>query len=364
MRTLRNYVLKELLGPFFISLAVFTFVMVIGNVMKMTDMVINKGVNPILMAKVFSAFIPYLLSYTLPMAILASIVMCFGRLASDNEVVAMKASGISIYRIGFPVIVFAFILSLFQVYLNDTIITRSHYFINKTVKEIGLKNPIAYLEPGVFIKDFKDHIIFIYGINGNKLENIRVYRLQEDNPTRTIIAQGGEITTFPEKSTVLLKLINGTIDEPNPKNPNLYYKVNFKNYNLTLDLSEELVDVNVTKKPKDMSIKELKAEALTMKASNIKPTPLIIEIHKKIALAFSSFVFALVGLPIAINTRRREKSVAFGLSLIIMLSYYGIFIAGEALALKEIMPPYLGLWAANVIFLAAGISLYVRIAEC
>ena len=363
MRILRNYILKEFAGPFLISLAVFTFVMVAGNIVKMADMIINKGVSPFSMLKIFLALIPYLLSYTLPMAMLTATIMCFGRLASDNEVVAMKASGISLYRIGFPVIIFAFLVSLFQVYLNDSIIARAHYYARHIIKEVGLKNPAAYLEPGTFIKDFKDHIIFIYSINGNKLTNVRIYKVQENAPTRTIIAQKGEFISFPGKDIIMLKLMNGTADEPNPKNPNVFYKVNFKRYNLTLDLSGKLSDAKVGKKSKDMSIKELKEEILAMKAQNVKPTPLITEIHKKLALAFSSFVFVIIGLPIAINTRRREKSVAFGLSLIIMLTYYGIFIGGKALALKEILPPPIGMWAADVIFLIIGIFLIVRLAE-
>ena len=100
-----------------------------------------------------------------------------------------------------------------------------------------------------------------------------------------------------------------------------------------------------------------------MKASGIKAIPLITEIHKKLALAFSTFVFVLVGLPIAINTRRREKSVAFGVSLALVLAYYGIFIGGKALALKEVLPPWAGMWAGNLIFLIAGILLIARFAE-
>lgn len=363
MRILRNYILKEFIWPFLISLAVFTFVMVTGNVVKMADMIINKGVSPIAMFKIFIALIPYLLSYTLPMAMLTATIMCFGRLASDNEVVAMKASGISLYRIGFPVIIFAFVVSIFQVYLNDTIIARSHYYTRRIIKEVGIKNPTAYLESGVFIKEFKDYIIFIHGISGNKLDNIRIYKIQENEPTRTIIAQKGEFETFPDKDLILLKLINGTADEPDPKDPSVFYKVNFKKYTLSLNLAEKLSGAMVSKKTKDMSIRELKDEILQMKAANVKPTPLVTSIHKKLALAFSSFVFVLIGLPIAINTRRREKSVAFGMSLVIVLLYYGILIGGEALSLKEIVPPLIGMWAGNVIFLVAGIFLIIRTAE-
>ncbi|MBN1405209.1 MAG: LptF/LptG family permease [Candidatus Omnitrophica bacterium] len=363
MKILRNYILKELIGPFLISLAVFTFAMLVGNMVKMADMVINKGVSIISIFKIFIALIPYLLSYTLPMALLTATIMCFGRLASDNEIIAMRASGISLYKIGFPVIIFAFLISLFQVHLNDSIIARAHYFATNAIREVGMKNPAAYLEPGTFIKDFKNYIVFIHSINGNKLNNVRIYKIDENAPTRTIIAQKGEFTSFPEKGIILLKLINGSADEPNPKNPNIYYKVNFKKYNLTLDLSRELSNAQANKKPKDMSIKELKAEILHMKTQNINSIPLVTEIHKKIALAFSGFVFVLVGLPLAINTRRREKSVAFALSLVIILTYYGLFIIGEAIALKEVLPAAIGTWIANIVFFLIGILLIAQMAE-
>lgn len=363
MRILRTYVLKEITAPLIVSLVVFTFILLIGNMFKLADLLINKGVEIKDVLKLFIYLIPYLLSYTIPMAMLTATMLCFGRLSSDNEVTAMRASGISLYKIGLPVLIAGFIISLASVYLNDRILPQSHFASYQLIKEVGIKRPTAYLESGTFIKSFKGYILFIYSIDKNELKSVRIYQLQDNGPPRTIIAEKGEFITYPDKDIVKLKLINGTADEPNPDNPSVFYKLNFKTYNMTLDLASELDKDKIEKKSKDMTIKEIKSEIARLKTLGIKATPLLTEIHRKLAMAFSSFVFILVGLPLAINTRRREKSVGFGISLIILIVYYLLFIGGQALSLKNIIPPVIGIWAANLIYFMVGIVLIFAIIE-
>lgn len=363
MRIIRDYILREMIGPLITSLAVFTFILLIGNMFKLADLIINKDVGIIYVLKLLVLLMPYLLSYTIPMAILTATMLCFGRLSLDNEVTAIRASGISLYKIGLPVIIAALIISLGCVYLNDRILPLSHFASYRLIKEVGIKRPTAYLEPATFIKSFKGYILFIHSIDKNKLKNIRLYQLQDDGPTRTIIAEKGEFITYPDKNIVKLRLINGTADEPNPKNPNVFYKINFKTYDKTLNLTSEFGKGEIEKKPKDMTIKELKEEIARLKASGIETSPLLTEIHRKLAMAFSSFVFVLVGLPLAINTRRREKPVGFGISLILLTIYYLLFIGGQALSLRNIVPPIIGVWAVNVIYLVAGLILIFVIME-
>ena len=122
MRILRNYVLKELMGPFIISLAVFIFILLIGNLLQTADKVIAKGVAITDILRLFASWIPYLLRYALPMSLLTAILLTFGRFSSDNEIIAMRASGFSLYRIINPIIVIGLILSLFSIILNDRLI--------------------------------------------------------------------------------------------------------------------------------------------------------------------------------------------------------------------------------------------------
>src|SRR3989338_4337976 len=255
MRILRDYILKEFFHSFTISIVVFTFVILIGNIIRLADLLINKGVNIFSILKLFLYLIPWLLSFTLPLAALTAVILTFGRFSSDGELTAMKASGLSLYRISFPVLMLGAIFSFAAFFINDKVSSNASFATRRVIKEIGIKRPTAYLEEGTFIRGFENYVIFIYEIRGNKLKNIRIYQPQEGKPTRTIVAEHGEINSIPEKNLIELKLFNGTSEEPSPTDPGTFYKLNFKTYYMSLDLSKMLKREKIQKKTREMTIK-------------------------------------------------------------------------------------------------------------
>ncbi|MDD5654050.1 MAG: LptF/LptG family permease [Candidatus Omnitrophota bacterium] len=366
MRILRNYLLKEYFSPLLMALGVLIFVMLLGNLIKITNLIINKGVDPVSVMKLFGFLVPYLLSYTLPVAALSAVLLSLGRLSGDNEIIAIRASGISLLHLTIPLLTVGLVFSLALVVMNDRLIPYAHFESRKTLTEIGVKNPTAVLEPGVFIDSFERYVIFIYRIDvkENKLYNIRIYEPQEGNkPTRTIIAKRGEFIPDMEKKVVKFKLIDGTSDEPDPKNPANFYKLNFKTYFMTLNLTQGGQKKVIDKKPKDMTLKELKAQIKKYKSMQVDTTPLITEFHGKISLAFSCFAFVLLGIPLAIITRRKEKAVNFALAFFIVGVYYLLLLGGEALSLQKILPPALAMWAPNIILGSLGIFLNYRLCK-
>lgn len=362
MRILRNYFLKEFIGPLFLALGVLTFVMILGNLVKIADLVINKGVDIYSVSKLFLLMIPYLLTYTLPIAALTAVLLSLGRLSGDNEIIAIKASGINLFSLILPLLSVGIILSLILVVFNDRVIPYAHYASRKTLVEVGIKNPTAALEPGVFINSFQKYILFIYRIDQNKLTNVRIYEPQGDGkPTRTIIAKRGEFIAIPEKKIIKLKLNDGTSDEPDPENPNNFYKLNFKTYFMNLNLAQGQDKDKIEKKPKDMTIEELKNEITKLKKEGIDPAPLITQIHEKISLAFSCFVFILLGSSLAIITRRREKSINFGISFLIVGVYYLLLMGSEALSMQGYVDARLAMWIPNIILGIIGAILTYRL---
>jgi len=359
MRILRNYLLKEILGSFFLSLVVFTFVLLIGNIIDLADLIINKGVDILSILEMLLFLTPYLLSFTIPMSLLTATLLGFGRLSSDNEINAMRASGISLYQISVPVLLTGLIFSLFLIPLNSDVLPNAHFASRRVIKEVGIRRPTAYLEEGTFIRGFGDYVLFIYQIKKNKLYNIRIYLPQEGKPTRTVIAQSGEINTIPDKSLIELKLYNGTSEEPSPVDPSVFYKLNFKSYTMTLDLTERLKGEKIQKKPKEMTIRELKDEMRRVRLERINPAPLLTEIHKKLSLSFSPLVFMLLGIPLGIRSHRSEKSVGFGMSLVLFLVYWGVLLGGTALSFKGTVPAWFGVWIANIVFGLLGGVLFI-----
>jgi len=362
MRILRNYFLKEFIGPLFLALGVLTFVMILGNLIKIADLVINKGVDIFNVSKLLLFMIPYLLTYTLPIAALTAVLLSLGRLSSDNEIVAIRASGINMFSLILPLLVVGLILSLVLVVFNDRVIPYAHFATRKTIMDIGIKNPTAALEPGIFINSFEKYVLFIYRIDRNKLTNVRIYEPQgPDKPARTIVAKRGEFIAVPEKNMIKLKLMEGTSDEPDPENSSNFYKLNFKTYFMALNLSQAQDKDKIGKKPKDMTIQELRNEIKKIKKEGIDPVPLITEINEKISLAFSCFVLMLFGIPLAIITRRREKSINFGMAFLIVGVYYLMLLGSEALSIQGRLNPRIAMWIPNIILGAIGAILTFRL---
>lgn len=360
MKILRNYILREFLSAFLLSIFILTFVMILGNMIKLAELIVAKGLSLATAGKLFLYLIPYLYSFILPIATLTGVLLAVGRLSSDNELIAMRASGLSLFKILIPVIIVGLILSLFSIILNNVIIPDSHHKARATMLEMGSQNPTAALEAGTFITAFEKFIIFIYRIDGHKFSNIRIYEPRGENkPPRTIIAKKGEFIVLPEKKILKLKLVDGTSDEINPADPENFYKLNFKTYFMNIDFKKQATK-NVSKKPKDMTLAELRAQIGAFQKEGIDTAPLLTEIHKRNALSFSCLIFVVIGAPFAIITRRREKSINFAFAFLIVALYYLVFMGFETLGTEGQMNPSLAMALPSIIFGGAGLALFYK----
>ena len=358
MKIIHRYILIELILPFILSLGVLTCVFLLGNLIQLTNLVINKGVALSTVGRVFLLYIPMLLGYTLPIACLISVIITFSRFSADNEIMAMRSCGVHLVRLLTPLIIIGIVMSLFSIILNERIIPYAYYEQQKTLKNLGARNPTALLEAGVFINAFNGQVLFIHDIDGNKLSNITIYQPQENGPTRTIIARKGEFTPVPGKDQIKLKLMDGTSDEPNLEHPDTFYKLNFKNYFMTLDFSSN--KESLEKKPKAMSLKELLTEIDDLERHLMDPRRMLTEFHRKISWSFSSLVFILLGFPMAVITHRREKSANIVLAILCAGLYYLLTLGCEALSIETTVPPQITMWIPNTVGLIAAAFLNIR----
>lgn len=364
MRILRNHILNEFIHPFLYCLLGLLFLFMCGRGMiQMADLVFNKSVSLVFILRALLYTLPFIIIFLIPVAVLVATLLTFGKLSYDNEIMAIRAAGLGITKTVMPLFVSVILFCLCSFYISDQIASTAHYAYTKLMKQIGIENPQAALEEGTFIKKFKNFVIFIYEIDKNKLKGIRIYQPQEGKPTRTIVAQKGEIISVPENNLVKLHLIQGTSDEPDQKDPTKLYKLNFKTYDFPLNISEQgNLDGKPSKKGKDMSIRELRDEIKRLKDIGVSAQglcPLYAEIHHKIALSVSSFAFLLIGIPLGITTRRSDKWVNFGMSLPLMIAHWALLVGGKGLAQKGAIHPFIALEFGN--FLVGGIGLYLFI---
>lgn len=346
MRILRNYILNECLLPFFIAISVLTSVFLLGYLPQLANKVINKGMSLVAVSKIFLYYIPILLGYTLPIACLVTVILTFGRMSAENEILAMRASGIYIRRLLMPLIIVGIILSLGVHILNDRVIPNAFDAQTRVMQQTGTQNPVAMLEAGTFINAFDKYIIFIYRIDNDRLYGVRIYQPQADKPTRTIVAQEGEFVPVPGKDKLMLKLINGTSDEPDLKNPNNFYKLNFQNSFITMDLSKK--KVKTEKKPKAMTLAELEQKIGEYEKLKIDPSPLITEYHRRLAWSLTPLLFILLGFPFAVITHRRAKSANILFAILFAAPYYLLSLACQGIASQNVMDPVLAMWLPDI----------------
>ena len=348
MRILRTYVLQEHLAPFFVTMGGLTAVLLIGNIIKFTELVIAKGVSLFDILRLIIYLLPYILTFTVPMACLIAMVLAFGRLSADYELIAIRASGVAPIRLVLPMFVVGFVISGALLIINDRIAPASHLAFRRQLKAIGIKRPTAYLEAGTFIKEFPPYTIFVYQVEGQKLYNVRIYEPQPNGPTRTIIADRGEFEQLPNRQGVRLKLSDGTVDEWDPFHPGSFYKVTFKDYTLSLGSSQD-DPASMGKKLKELTFKELVAKRKQLGLEGIETLPVDLELHHKIASSFAALLFVSFGLAFGLRLQHLERLTSFLWVLAVFMLYYLGMIGMNAVALKGWLPPALAMWAPNLI---------------
>jgi lipopolysaccharide export system permease protein len=347
MHILRNYILKECLQPFVLSISVLTSVFLLGYLPQLANKVINDGISLTAMSQVFLYYIPILLGYTLPIACLVTVILTFGHMSAENEILAMRASGIHLRRLLIPLVVVGIALSLVVYILNDRIIPNAYEAQSRILQETGTQNPTAMLEPGSFINAFDKYIVFIYRMEGDKLYGIRIYQPEANKPTRTTVSQEGEFVHVPGKDQLMLKLINGTTDQPDSKNPNIFYKLNFQQSFMYMDLSKK--KTTSEKKFKAMTLRELSHKIEEIRGLFIDPSPLLAEYNRRLAWSLSPLLFILLGFPFAAITHRRAKSANLLYALLFAAPYYIISLACQGLASQNVFNPVVLMWTPDAL---------------
>lgn len=359
MRTLRIYVLREHLAPFFVTMGGLTAVLLVGNIIKFAELVIAKGVSLFDVLRLIIYLIPYMLSFTVPMACLIAMVLAFGRLSTDYELIAMRASGVAPVRLVFPLLVVGLLMSTGLLVVNDRLVPASHLAFRRQLKAIGVKQPTAYLEAGTFIKDFPPYVIFVYQVEGKRLDNVRIYEPQPNGPTRTIIADRGEFEQLPSKQGVQLRLHDGTVDEWDPLHPGSFYKATFTTYAMTLRSDQDDPE-RIGKKLRELTFKELMDERKRLGAQGIETLPISLELHRKVAASFAALIFVGFGLAFGLQLHHHERLTTFVWILAVFMAYYLGTIGMNAIALKGWLSPWLSMWIPNFIGAAVSAILIAR----
>jgi lipopolysaccharide export system permease protein len=304
---------------------------------------------------------------TIPMATLLSVLLAFNRLSSDNEITALKASGVSLYQMIPPVLVFAFTTYAATTFLSLYSVPRANERSRALLYEVASSKASAGVREKVFNDDFEGLVLYVEEIKPRTLMWEKVFISDSRNPAEvlSIIAREGQVISDPGTLAITLRLKRGAIHKLG-KEPDAYQKVDFSTYDLRLYLKTGLTEKRTGEKhPADMTLAELSRSIQALQAKGSPAKIHWVKLHGKFSIPFACLVFGLIGVPLGVQSRvaRGGKFQGFAWAIGVLLVYYLLTNAGTSLAERGAVLLEAGLWLPNAIFLTLGVYLLVKAAN-
>ena len=359
-KIISRYIFREIALPFFLILFVLTFVLLMGKILQIMDLMVNKGISVLDILHLVMLIMPSFLMFTIPIALLVSILIAMGTFSADNEITALKAAGVSLLQIYYPVAIASLLTFICTIVIGYYLVPQSNFATKKLLFELATQNASIGIKEKVFNSDFKDLLVYADKIpaNGEYMEGVIISDKRSTEEQNTIIARKAFLVADTKRMIVKLRLENGSIHTVSPDLKN-YRKVDFRIYDLILDLSTTLATYSEEyKSSTEMTLTELLERMKKPGLDGSAIRELAIEVHKKFSIPLSCIFFGLLALPLGITSHRAVKSRGFAVGIIIVAAYYLLRIGGEALAETGKLSPAVGVWTPNVIFAIIGVLLF------
>lgn len=370
---LYRYIFKEIAVPFSLSLFVFTGILFLARILKLVNLVVNKDVALLEILGLFACVIPRFLEIALPMSLLLGIILAFSRLSLDSEIVVIRASGISINKIVWPVIYFALGITILALTVSNWVRPYADYRLGVGLYKIAKSRAKSGLVQGIF-NDFGALTIYAEEIvdNGKNLKHLMISDNRDPLAPRTFLAQHGQILSDDKTRSLTLRLYDGDIYEGKAENHNV---TTFRSNTISLN-EKELTGREPSfrgKRSNEMFLSELLPTIDTLKNST---DPLDkdkqkwlnqyrVELQKRFVLPFSCLSIALVAMALGIQPSRGGFSWGAGVSVVIgillIVIYYSLFALTQGLGQKGLVQPWLVMWLPDILIGAAGIYLIKQV---
>ena len=363
-KLLDRYVLREVVPPFFVGLLLVVFVLLMNQVLLLTELFIDKGVAAPEALRILGLLVPSILVFALPMAVLMGVLGGVARLSSDSEVVALQSLGVGPRRLGRPVLVFGFCGFLLTLPLALIVAPRANSawvraMAGSVVGRVQLKvRPLEFNET-------LPNTVFLVREAGrdDRWRDVFAYMAGDPANPRLVLARSGTIRLFPEQRRAVLELEDGAVYAGPAADPAKDTLTTFDRMEEEIDVEDLFPRISSAKRVREKDIGELVRDLAAMEtaAPGLRDARQVrahrVEIHKKFALPAACLVLALLGLPLGLMTGRAGRTGGCSLGLVVILVYYGLLTAGENFAMDGRLSAFLGMWGPDILLAAAAVIL-------
>lgn len=356
-RLIDRYLFREILTPFGLTLGTLMLALLTDQLLRLVQFVINRGVDFLSIAKVFAAILPPFLVMTIPAGVLIGVIITFNRLSSDNEIIALQATGISLLRLLRPVILFSLVAFSVTFVLSHW----SQPWTGRSLKGIGrtlLKSQIGLiLDSGVFNEPFEDMIVYIDQIpSPTHLKGILIHDLRNPDVPVLTLADEGWVTSGLKDNVLGFQLSKGNQYRFNKADEDRTQHIKFGKYEFKVDLNpflkrERLLQERLGPDQLRQAIEEDPENASRYRRH-------LGEYYKNYAFPFSCLIFGILGVPTGITFQRTGRLGGFAIGLILGTTYYFLLLLGDYLAISGMVVPRFAAWVPNLIMIGVAAVLF------
>lgn len=380
MKTLHGYLARQVLATLAMTVAVFTGLFLIVNVLKeILPLLLNPQVPFLNVLQAVTMLLPFGLVFALPMGLLTATLLVFGRLSADQELTAVRAGGVSLLTLVTPVLWISVLAAGVSAVATLELAPRCRTAFKRMSYELGLARPTALLVEQRYITEFSGWTIYIgRRRNDTEFENVLLYESRQEQLARRIHARRARVTSDPVTRQVIFQLFDAevftksivnVIAEPGSTTPvassapsgsgewSMVFFDEAPPVRLDLTGAQPLGD-----KPKlsEMTARELLAERDENRRRGIDPTPVLVNLHRQVSFSFACVSFTLIGIPLGLRGHRRETGYGIAAALLLTAVYYSFIILGQSLETRAHLFPHLIVWIPNFLFQGLGAWLLWR----
>jgi lipopolysaccharide export system permease protein len=335
------------------------------EMLKVTNMVVNYrvGVFTVLIMLAYST--PYFLTYVIPMSIMIAVLLTFLRLSGDNEIVALKTSGMSIYGLLPPAMLFCLLGCLLTLFMTVYGMPWGRLSVKELTYKVVSSNIEIGLKDRTFNDNFEDVVLYMHKIDPKtkELQDIFIEDKRTQNIVSTVVAPRGKLFSEPDEYVYHLLLYNGVIYQVDVKNRSTNY-IDFENYEVRLDIKQAASRLKQrTKRRKEMSLVELRDYLKNSTRRDNKYYNALMELHKKFSIPIACFALGLLAVPLGLQSGSTKKSFGLVLGMIFFLIYYLLLTVGLVFGETGACPPVIGMWFPNIVMGALGLYLLIKTAN-
>jgi LPS export ABC transporter permease LptG/LPS export ABC transporter permease LptF len=355
---LDRYVIRQVLVPFILGLLVFTFLLIIPNLMKYAEDFIGKGASLPIVAQAMWTLVPGALAVTIPMALLLGLLIAFGKLSADREFVAMQACGVSLTRLLRPVTVLSTVACAATAYMWIVGMPAGNQRFREIAFEIVANLAEGEVRPRIFFDRFPNMVLYARSVP--RTGGWDGVFLADDRPGQAAVylARHGRMLVNREKQTVEL-LLEDASRHSGDVSTSTYEVLEIERALFTIEPAAFFANGGPGKGDREISIQELRARAEELRREGVFPHNQLFEIQKKFAIPVGCLVFGLIGLALGATNRRDGTLASFVVGIVVIFVYYMLLELGGSLIKGQFIPPWLAAWAPNMVLGLLGVMLIV-----